>query len=97
MKTRKIFNTIEKSKIEIASKMCERNNIVPTSFYQRVKLIYQKCLAFLERYEGKLPEVDFDDLYLASNSFIYMLSNIRRKGKGEANSQDRKKQMLTKR
>jgi len=64
------------------TKICERNGIAPTTFYHRVEFIYQKCLAFLERYEGRLNDVEFDDLYLASDSFIYMLNNIRRKGKG---------------
>lgn len=63
-------------------KICERNDITPTTFYHRIDFIYQKCLAFLERYEGRISDLEFDDLYLASDSFIYMLNNIRRKGKG---------------
>lgn len=63
-------------------KICERNNISATTFYSKVDFIYQKCLAFLERHESKLSNIDFDDLYIASDSFMYSLNNIRRKGKG---------------
>jgi len=62
--------------------ICERNNISATTFYAKIDFIYQKCLAFLERHEGKLSNVNFDDLYIASDSFMYSLNNIRRNGKG---------------
>lgn len=63
-------------------KICERNNIGASTFYLKVEYIYQKCLEFLERHESKLSDIEFKDLYLASDSFVYMLNNIRRKGKG---------------
>lgn len=78
------------------TKICEKNNIGSSTFYDKVEFIYKKCLEFLERHESKLVDVNFDDLYLCSDDFVYSLNNIRRKGKGgkkqtreeKANSQE---------
>ncbi len=63
-------------------KICEKNKISPSTFYAKVNTIYMKCLAFLERHESKLTQVQFNDLYITSDSFMYSLNNIRKKGKG---------------
>jgi len=63
-------------------KICERNEISPPTFYRKLEIIYQKCLQFLERHESKFKNLQFEDLYLTSDTFSYALNNIRKKGKG---------------
>lgn len=62
--------------------ICDKNDITPTTFYNKIEFIYQKCLEFLERHESKLSSIEFNDLYLTSDGFMYSLNNTRRKGKG---------------
>ena len=66
------------------TKICERNNISPLTFYRKLEIIYQKCLEFLERNEAKLSSMKFDDLYLVTDTFEYTLNNIRKKGFGNS-------------
>jgi transposase-like protein len=64
------------------TKICERNHIAPVTFYRKLERIYQRCLEFNERHEKKLKSIEFDDLYLNIDSFVYNLNNIRRRNEG---------------
>jgi hypothetical protein len=77
------------------TQICDKNNIAPTTFYDKIEFIYMKCLEFLERHESKLSEVQFNDIYLCSDIFTYSLNNIRRKGKGGSKQTNEEKANAT--
>lgn len=53
------------------------------TYYEKLELIYKRCLEFLERYEKKpLETIVFDECWLNTDKMTYHLSNVRKKGYG---------------
>lgn len=62
-------------------KTMDRTNIGASTYYNKVEIIYKRCLAFLERHETKpLKKKQFNTLWLQTDKFSYYLNNIRKKG-----------------
>lgn len=61
---------------------CEILNMNPKTYYHRLELLYKKCLEFNHKHEGKFKDLSFDEMWINTDSMIYYLNNVRRKGKG---------------
>jgi hypothetical protein len=62
---------------------CEKLEIGSSTYYNKLEWLYRKCLEFLERHETKkLQEVDFENLWLNTDTLNYNLNNVKLKGKG---------------
>ena len=62
---------------------CKKLGIASGTYYNKLEILYRKCLEFLDRHETKpLMDKQFGDLYLNTDMMIYYLNNVRQKGKG---------------
>jgi transposase-like protein len=62
---------------------CEILQIGSKTYYDKLEILYRRCLEFLERHEVKaLQEVDFKTIYLNIDKMIYYLNNVRKRGHG---------------
>lgn len=62
---------------------CEKLNIASGTYYSKLEWLYKKCLEFLEAHESKpLFNMNFNEIWLNTDMFIYNLNNIKQKGKG---------------
>lgn len=56
-------------------------DIGSSTYYNKLELLYKRCLEFLEKYETEaFNHRHFDTLTLTTDKFIYYLNNIRKKG-----------------
>jgi len=62
---------------------CEILGIGNSTYYNKLEILYQRCLEFLEKHEQEaFKKRDFDEMYLDTDYMMYYLNNVRRKGKG---------------
>ncbi|GHI01640.1 hypothetical protein [Neobacillus kokaensis] len=53
------------------------------TYYEKLELVYKRCLEFLERHEKKaLKNLNIDECWLNTDKMTYHLSNVRKKGHG---------------
>lgn len=63
-------------------RICEHLEIGSSTYYSKMKLLYQRCLEFLEEHETKaFATKQFKDMYLDTDIMVYFLNNVRQKGK----------------
>ena len=62
---------------------CEILGIGNSTYYNKLEILYQRCLEFLEKYEQEaFKNRQFDEMYLNTDFMMYYLNNVRRKGRG---------------
>lgn len=62
---------------------CEILKIGSQTYYNKLELLYQKSLEFLERHESAvLQHMKFDELWINTDKMVYDLNNFRKKGSG---------------
>ncbi|MCL4462700.1 MAG: insertion element protein [Firmicutes bacterium] len=62
---------------------CEILGIGNSTYYNKLEILYQRCLEFLEKHEQEaFKKRNFDEMYLDTDYMMYYLNNVRRKGKG---------------
>lgn len=62
------------------SQVCDALSMGRGTYYDKLELLYQRCLEFQERYEAAtLVAKQFDTLWLASDQMVYSLNNIRQR------------------
>lgn len=64
---------------------CEQNGIGHATYYRELERLYLKCLEFLQHHETlQLRKMDFAEMFIDTDSMIYNLNNIRKKGFAKA-------------
>jgi len=62
---------------------CEILGIGNSTYYNKLEILYQRCLEFLEKHEQEaFRNRQFDEMYLNTDYLMYYLNNVRKKGKG---------------
>ncbi len=65
------------------TRTCEILDIGRGTYYEKLELLYQRCLEFLDKYERKpLLNKEFNELWLNTDGMVYYLNNVRQKGQG---------------
>lgn len=71
------------------ARTCEILNIGRKTYYQKLELLYLKCLEFLKQNENKpLHKMEFDEMWLNTDKMTYHLNNVRKKGQGGSLNED---------
>lgn len=71
------------------TRTCSMLKIGRGTYYDKLELLYQKCLVFLERYETKaLETMEFNEMWLNTDKMTYLLNNVRKKGQGGSRYED---------
>lgn len=65
------------------TRTCEILGIGRGTYYDKLEILYRRCLEFLEKHET-LPfkNTNFGEVWLNSDRMIYHLNNVRKKGQG---------------
>lgn len=62
---------------------CEMLKIGSSTYYNKLELLYQRCLEFNERFETEaFASKSFDTMWMNSDKLQYNLNNVRKKGHG---------------
>lgn len=65
------------------SRTCEILEIGRGTYYDKLEILYRRCLEFLERHEIKpLKNTEFKEMWLNTDKMTYYLNNVRKKGQG---------------
>ncbi|MFC4802122.1 insertion element protein [Neobacillus sp. GCM10023253] len=60
------------------------------TYYEKLELVYKRCLEFLERHEQKpLGKLSIGECWLNTDKMTYHLSNVRKKGHGRKSPAER--------
>lgn len=71
------------------TRTCEILEIGRGTYYDKLELLYRRCLEFLERYEVKpLQKMKFKEMWLNTDKMTYFLNNVRQKGMGGSHYDD---------
>lgn len=71
------------------TRTCEILEIGRGTYYDKLELLYRRCLEFLERYETKpLQKMEFKEMWLNTDKMTYYLNNVRQKGMGGSRYDD---------
>jgi hypothetical protein len=65
------------------SRTCEILGIGRGTYYDKLEILYRRCLEFLEKHETKpLKNTEFKEMWLNTDKMTYYLNNVRKKGQG---------------
>jgi transposase-like protein len=65
------------------TRTCEILGIGRGTYYDKLEILYRRCLEFIEKHETRpLKNIEFDEMWLNSDRMIYHLNNVRKKGQG---------------
>ncbi len=65
------------------SRTCEILEIGRGTYYDKLEILYRRCLEFLEKHETKpLKNTEFKKMWLNTDKMTYYLNNVRKKGQG---------------
>ena len=65
------------------SRTCEILGIGRGTYYDKLEILYGRCLEFTEKHESKpLSEKHFKEMWLNTDKMTYHLNNVRKKGQG---------------
>ncbi|WP_299094721.1 insertion element protein [uncultured Metabacillus sp.] len=71
------------------TRTCEMLKIGRGTYYDKLELLYHKCLEFLERNETrKFEALEFKEIWLNTDKMTYHLNNVRQKGQGNSSFLD---------
>jgi hypothetical protein len=71
------------------TRTCSMLKIGRGTYYDKLEVLYQKCLVFLEGYKTKaLDTMEFDEMWLNTDKMTYLLNNVRKKGQGGSRYED---------
>ncbi|MFD1020887.1 insertion element protein [Thalassobacillus hwangdonensis] len=76
-----LFATLVTNKTPV-KRVTEILGIGSQTYYTKLEWLYKRCLEFQERYESKLKEVEFNELWINTDKMVYFLNNIRKKNAG---------------
>lgn len=67
------------------SRTCEILGIGRGTYYDKLEILYRRCLEFLEKHETKpLINAEFKKMWLNTDKMTYYLNNVRKKGQGSS-------------
>lgn len=67
------------------TRTCEILGIGRGTYYDKLEILYRRCLEFLKKNETRpLKNIKFDEMWLNSDRMIYHLNNVRKKGQGDS-------------
>lgn len=73
------------------SRTCKKLNISPPTYYNTLEQIYKRCLHFLEKHETTaFQQKNFNEIWVNTDSLIFNLNNIRKKGMARADDKELK-------
>jgi hypothetical protein len=62
---------------------CEKLSIGSSTYYNKLELMYQRCLEFTERHEAKaFGNQSFGTIWMSTDKMVYFLNNVRKRGQG---------------
>lgn len=65
------------------TRTCEILGIGRGTYYDKLELLYKRCLEFLEKYEAKaFAQKKFKEIWVNTDKMTYHLNNVRKKGQG---------------
>ncbi|MCA1027579.1 insertion element protein [Cytobacillus kochii] len=71
------------------TRTCEILEIGRGTYYDKLELLYRRCLEFLKRHEVKpLQRLEFKEMWLNTDKMTYYLNNVREKGMGGSRYDD---------
>jgi transposase-like protein len=71
------------------TRTCEILEIGRGTYYDKLELLYRRCLEFLERHETKpLQKIEFNEMWVNIDKMTYYLNNVRQKGMGGSRYDD---------
>ncbi|THE08870.1 IS1 family transposase [Bacillus timonensis] len=67
------------------NRACDILGIGKGTYYDKLEILYRRCLEFLERYETKpIKQLKFDEIWLNTDKMNYVLNNVRKKGQASS-------------